>query len=165
MPIYMHIEGITGSGTGKYQGWIELESAQLSTNRVSSSSIGRNANREASTPSVSEIVVTKSTDVASSALFRESLSGQGKKVVIHFVKDDSKGQVPYLALELENTLISSYNVSGHGGASAAQPMESLSLNFTKVTYSTTPVAGSTSAADVKDRAMWNLATGGAGSGP
>lgn len=165
MPIYMKMEGITGSGTGKHQGWIELDSVQLNPSRAHASATGPGANREASAPSVSEIVVTKSTDVASSALFRESVSGTGKKVVIHFVKDDSKGQVPYLALELENTMISSYTISGHGGASSARPMESLSLNFTKITYSSTPVAASTAPADVKDRAMWDLATGGAQSGP
>lgn len=165
MPIYMKIEGITGSGTGKYKGWIELSSAQLNPSRSINSSAGSGTNREASRPSVSEIVVTKSTDVASTGLFRGSLGGEGKKVVIHFVKEDSKGQVPYLALELENTLISSYSVSGHGGDSAARPMESLSLNYTKITYSSTPVAASTAPADVKDRATWNLATGGARSGP
>jgi len=156
MPIYMKIEGVTGSGTGKYQGWIELTSAQLNPNKVHTSGTARGVNREESAPSVSEIVVTKSTDIASTALYRDSLGGQGMKVVINFVKDDNKAQVPYLAVELENTMISNYSVSGHGGTSSERPMESLSLNFTKITYSTTPVAPSTSKADIKDRAMWNL---------
>ncbi|KAJ3062886.1 hypothetical protein HK102_008619 [Quaeritorhiza haematococci] len=164
MPIFMKIEGVKGSAVGKYKDWIELHSAQLGSGRSVNSPTGRGANREASVPSLSEIVVTKSNDIASTQLFRLSLSGEGKKIVIHFVKEDGKGAVPYLALELENALISSYSVSGHGGAAGDRPMESLSLNFTKITYSTTPVAASADAKDVKDRAMWNLAVG-AGSGP
>ena len=165
MPIYMKTDGITGSATGKYNGWIELDSVQLNPGRSFTSSTGRVAARDASPPSVSEIVVTKHTDVASTKLFQASLGGGGKKVVIHFVKEDSKGQVPYLALELENTLISGFSVSSHGGASTGRPMESLTLNYSKITYSATPVAASTAPADVKDRALWNLATGGGPSGP
>lgn len=81
------------------------------------------------------------------------------KVVIHSVKEDNKGEVPYMAIELENALISSESVSGHGGAASGRPMESLSLNFTKITYSTTPVAPATSAKDVRDRASWDMAVG------
>lgn len=158
MPIYMKIEGITGSATGKYNGWIKLNSVQLNPSRSSGSGV----NREASAPSPSEIVVSKSMDVASSLLLRMSVEGKGKKVVIHFVKDDGKVQVPYMAVELENTLISSYMVSGHGGDLVGRPGELLTLNYTKITYAATPVA---SATDVKDRALWNLATGGAQSGP
>ncbi|WP_165252425.1 Hcp family type VI secretion system effector [Paludisphaera soli] len=159
MPIYMKIEGVKGSAVGKYKDWIELSSAQLSSGRSVNSAAGRGVNREASAPSLSEIVVTKSNDIASTQLFQLSLRGEGKKVVIHFVGKDSKGEVPYMALELENALISSYSVSGHGGTAGDRPMESLSLNFTKITYSTTPVAASADAKVVKDRAMWNLAIG------
>ena len=62
MPIYMKYEGIDGPLTGKYKGWIELESAQLGTHRSSTSPTGRGEDRDASVPSVSEIVVTKLTD-------------------------------------------------------------------------------------------------------
>ena len=134
MPIYMKIEGIKGNVTAAgHEGWIELMSAQLGVQRRVNTT-GQGANREASTPSVSEIVVTKDIDSASTDLFRMSLWGEGKKVTIDFV---SSGQtVPYLSIELENTLISNYSVSGHGGSGHETPMESLSLNFTKISYTT-----------------------------
>ena len=160
MPIYMKVPGVEGTGTGKYKGWIELQSAQLGVNRRMVSPTGQGANKEASVPPVSEIVVTKSVDVASPDLFRLALSGEGKKVIIDFVKDDDPSQM-YLSLELENTLISNYSTGGHAGDNYSRPMEFLSLNFTKVTYSAKPVQSSTDPKHVKDRAGWNLATGGA----
>jgi type VI secretion system secreted protein Hcp len=41
------------------------------------------------------------------------------------------GQNSYLRYKLENVMITSYQVSGDGGSA---PTESLSLNFTKITY-------------------------------
>lgn len=138
MPIYMEYEGIKGSATGTHQGWIELESCQLGSGRGSA-------------PSVSEIIITKFQDDASTHLFREALYGKGKKVTIDFAKAD--GTV-YMKVELEGTLISNYNVSGHGGDSHSKPMESLSLNFTKITFTVTAADSKSS----KDKAMWDLAT-------
>jgi len=134
MPIYMKIEGIKGNVTAAgHEGWIELMSAQLGVQRRVNTT-GQSSNREASTPSVSEIVITKEVDNASTDLFRMSFVGEGKKVTIDFVSSDQT--VPYLSIELENTLITNYSVSGHGGAGRDAPMESLSLNFTKVSYTT-----------------------------
>ena len=100
-----------GSSVGS-SGW-------LGVHRMSTSTTGAGANREASAPSVSEIVVTKKTDVASTALFRESLSGTGKKVQIDFVKDGDKAEVPYMTIILENTMVSGFNV-GHGAEGVAR---------------------------------------------
>ena len=157
MPIYMKYEGIKGSATGNYQGWIELESAQLGTGRNITNPTGGGANREGSAPSISEIVITKYQDSSSTHLFREALSGTGKKVTIDFVRSGDCG-APYLSIELENTLISNFSVSGHGGDSHNKPMESLALNFTKISFSTKATECAKDPTAVKDRAMWDLAT-------
>ena len=74
MPIYMQIDGFEGSVTAKgHEKWIELESCQLGVQRKVTNPTGRGANREAAVPKVSEIVVTKHQDCASSALFKLSL--------------------------------------------------------------------------------------------
>jgi len=144
MPIYMGMfekpnvldKSFKGEVKAKgYEGWIELQSAQIGTSRNITNSTGRGTNREVSLPTVQEIVVTKFQDSASTALFREALSGSGKLIVIAFVKGDATA---YLQIVLQNTLISSYSVSGHGGDNHDRPMESLSLNFAKVTYETLP---------------------------
>ena len=144
MPIYMGIfekpnvldKNFKGDVKAKgYEGWIELQSAQLGMNRSTPNPTGRGSGREGSAPTVQEIVVTKYQDSVSTALFREALSGSGKLFVIAFVKEDGTA---YLKIVLQNTLITSYSVSGHGGDSHDKPMESLSLNFTKITYRDAP---------------------------
>jgi type VI secretion system secreted protein Hcp len=159
MPIYMKYDGIDGAVTATgHEKWIELDSCQLGVNRHVTSATGRGSNREASVPSVSEIVITKSQDVASTNLFKASLWGEGKKVKIDFVKTDQDKFEQYLQLELENTLVSSFSTSGHGGDGHARPMESLSLNFTKITYVTTLMDKDNKTAK-PDRAMWDLGAG------
>jgi type VI protein secretion system component Hcp len=71
--------------------------------------------REASAPSISEIVVTKNASPTHAT--------HTKKVTVN-------GQ-EYYQIKLEDILISSDHTNGGGSA----PAESLSLNFTKITYS------------------------------
>src|SRR5690348_3207366 len=137
MPIYMGFfdqpnvlsRTIRGDVKAKgYEGWIELESAQVGVSRHVTSASGRGTNKDQ--PSVSEIVITKALDAASTALFRQSTWGEGQMVIIAFVKDGTA----YMTIILRDTLISNYSVSGHGGDAHGKPMESLSLNFTGITY-------------------------------
>jgi type VI secretion system secreted protein Hcp len=154
MPIYMNYDGIKGDVTeGGHKEWILLESCQLGVHRSIRSAAGRGANREASAPSVNEIVVTKQQDCASTELFKASLWGEGKKVKIDFCKTDDKKIEVFMNVELENTLVSSYSSSGHGGGD--RPMESLSLNFTKITFVTTAMDEKNATAKPQ-RAMWDL---------
>jgi type VI secretion system secreted protein Hcp len=138
MPIYMAFfdgpnvlnRSLRGDVTAKgYEGWIELQSAQLGATRAVPYTTG---GKGAGKTHVSDIQVTKHQDAASSALFRQSLLGDAKMVVIAFVKDGTA----YMTIILRDTLISSYSVSGHGAASNTQPMESFTLNFTQITYNT-----------------------------
>ncbi|MBR0697283.1 type VI secretion system tube protein Hcp [Bradyrhizobium lablabi] len=130
MPIYMRITRngqpvIKGDATAKgHEKWIELASAQLGQTRSIANS------RVASAPAVSEIVITKSMDSASTALFRQSLYGEGVTIQIDFVKPGGN-RPTYLTITLQNALISSYQ-SGAGPSDG--PTESLALNFTKMTF-------------------------------
>jgi len=155
----MQFEKIDGSVTAAgHEKWIELESCQMGVQRNVTSATGRGTNREASVPSVSEIVVTKNLDCASTGLFKAALYGEGKKVKIDFVKTDQNKFETFYQLELENALISSYSSSGHGGDTNTRPMESLSLNFTKITYTTT-FMDNKNATGKPDRGSWDLAQG------
>jgi type VI secretion system secreted protein Hcp len=153
MPIYMKYEGIDGDVTAAgHEKWIELNSCQLGTSRHITNPTGRGADRESSAPSVSEIVVTKMTDAASTGLLREALWGEGKLVKIDFCKTDKDKIEPYLQLELENTMVSSFSVSSGGD----RPMESLSLNFTKIVFNNIGL-GKANETGQPDRAEWDLA--------
>lgn len=153
MPIYMQYDGIDGDVTAAgHEKWIELHSCQMGVSRHITNPSGRGVDREASAPAVSEIVVTKNTDAASTNLFRAALWGEGKTVKIDFCKTDKDKQEAYLQLELENTLVSNYSVSSGGD----RPMESLSMNYTKITYNNIGMGAANDTGN-PDRAEWDLA--------
>lgn len=133
MAIYMNYDSIQGdvTETGHTQ-WIELHSFQWGLGRGISTSVGSAAERESSAPSVSEVVISKQNDIATGKLMQEALGGHGKTVKIDFTRTDKNKQDVYLSLELTNTLISGYSHSGGGD----RPMETISLNFTKVQFKT-----------------------------
>jgi len=82
---------------------------------------------------VHDISITKISDKSSSDLMQASASGQHIKSAKLFVRKQGGDQQEYLTYELENVLVSSFSTSGHG-SSSGRPMESLSLNFTKITF-------------------------------
>jgi type VI secretion system secreted protein Hcp len=129
MPIYMRITKkglpvITGEATAKgHEKWIELSSAQISQSRSP-------LNSEASASTASEIVITKSMDSTSTALFRQLLNGEGVTIQIDFVKS-GRNKSTYLTFTLQNALISSYQP---GSSGFDGPTDSLTLNFTKMTF-------------------------------
>jgi type VI secretion system secreted protein Hcp len=129
MPIYVQYGKIAGDVTAAgHEKWIEVNSFQWGVGRGISSPTGGSSDRESSAPSVSEIVVTKPTDIASVNLLGESLEGEGEDVTIDFCKTDKGALNVYLSYTLNNTMISGYSLSSGGD----RPQESLSLNFTKI---------------------------------
>ena len=139
MPIYMNYDSAPGPVTAAgHEKWIELNSFQWGVGRGISMIVGDNTTRDSSTPSISEIVVTHEFDDSSINLFDLSVSGAtGKTVKIDFVRTAVGQANPevYVHYELENTLISGYSISTGGD----RPTESISLNFTKITMTYTPL--------------------------
>jgi type VI secretion system secreted protein Hcp len=120
---------ITGDVTeAGHPKWIEVDSLQFGVSRSIASPVGGVNDREATAPSVSEIVVTKVTDVSTIQLLNEALQGEGKTVVIDFCKTDAGKLEVYMTYTLTNCMISGHSLSSSGD----RPHESLSLNFTKV---------------------------------
>ncbi|MGD9615000.1 MAG: Hcp family type VI secretion system effector [Alphaproteobacteria bacterium] len=132
MAIYMKYGSVKGPvTTDGFKDWIELESFHWGSSRHIGTAARGSTSREHSEPALSEVTVTKHTDVASPKLFLDSVAGKlDTKVEIKFTTT-TKGKVEtFLAYKLENTGISNYSLSSGGD----MPMESLSLNFTKITY-------------------------------
>lgn len=123
MPLYMRITRkglpvITGDATANgYEKWIELLSVQMGPSRSIAAPIGT------APATVSEIVITKSMDSASMALWQQSLYGEGLTIQIDFVKSDNA----YLTYTLQNALISGFQRG---------TTETISLTFTKLTLNT-----------------------------
>jgi type VI secretion system secreted protein Hcp len=158
MPIFMNYDGIPGDVTAKgHEQWIELSSFQWGVGRGITSATSSAADREGTTPSVSEIVVTKVTDSSSPNLVRAALglppAGEGKTVKIDFCKTDTSQPEPYLQLTLTNTLVSGYSTSSGGD----RPSESLTLNFTAVEFKNTGM-GAANDTGSPDIAQYDLPT-------
>ena len=131
MALYMKYGDIKGAvTTDGFEDWIELNSFQWGASRHIGTAARGSTTREHSEPSLSEITVTKLSDVASPKLFLDSVAGKlDNKVTIKFTTT-TKGKVEtFLTYEMENTGLSHYSLSSGGEA----PMESLSLNYTKIT--------------------------------
>jgi type VI secretion system secreted protein Hcp len=131
----MQWDGIDGAVTTKgYEKWIELNSFQMGVGRAIGTAARGAATREASEPSISEVVVTKRLDKASTKLFQDATGGDLSATVKFKFTTTTKDKVEtYLAFELSNCGLSGYSMSSGGDA----PQESLSLNFTKIMYTYT----------------------------
>lgn len=104
-------------------------------------------------PVLHEIVVTKALDDASPALFRAFCQGRSMPRAKLFVRKQGTEQHDYMVIELENVLISSLNIGSQGsengtshtpgslreaGGGNGRPMESLSINYTKIEFHYVP---------------------------
>lgn len=132
MAIYMKFGSFKGAVTTEgYKDWIELDSFQWGVGRGIASAAHSAESRESSEPSISEIVVTKRMDKSSPSLFTDAVAGQlNSKVDIKFTTTTKNQVTEFLTYELTNTGLSGYSVSSGGD----MPVESLSLNFTKIAY-------------------------------
>jgi type VI secretion system secreted protein Hcp len=131
--LYGKIEGdVTTQG---FKNWIELNSFQFGVSRGVSSGAG-GATRESSSPSISEIVVTKYFDKSSAKLYQDSVAGSfDSKVQIKMTTTTQKAVETFLTYDLSDCGVSSYSQSSGGDA----PTESLSLNFVKIMVTPTPL--------------------------
>jgi type VI secretion system secreted protein Hcp len=165
MAIYLAWDdgSITGDvADSAFTGWIELGSFQWGVGRGITAAASSPSDREGTTPSVSEIVVTKMQDSSSGNLMRASTASppvnQGKLVHIVFASSGSgAASEAYIKFDLENTLVSGWSMSSGGD----RPSESVTLNFTKVTMTVTP-SGATTTSSAPDTPFYDLAqqTGG-----
>jgi type VI secretion system secreted protein Hcp len=128
----------TGDATEKnHVDWIKLSSASFGSGRSITTLTGRAADREAGTAQMSEMTITKDLDAASMNLFKAACVGNGEKMEFHVTRAgtlDDKSEVVYLKYILENALVTSFASQSTGG----KPVETLTINFGKLTMTYTP---------------------------
>jgi type VI secretion system secreted protein Hcp len=142
MAIYMQFKGIKGNITAKGftdgDGYVQLHSFSFGLGRgIASRNPGNLENREASTPSISEVSISKETDETSPLFFSQACLGDAvDTVIISFTITGPDQPLHYVDYTLSNVLISSYSVSGDGGDRSLY--ENMSLNFDKIEIKYTP---------------------------
>ncbi len=126
---FLKIEGVDGTAasTGNSK-WLEVYSCQLgalSPSNIAAGSTGRITAQDFH-------FSFKPMDSSSPQLMLACASGQHIPSAILICRKAGSDQQNYFQYEMENCMISSFS----GSSSSDRPMESLSLNFTKITYST-----------------------------
>jgi type VI secretion system secreted protein Hcp len=135
---FLKLEGVEGEARAPdHKGEIEVLSWSFGASQTSSSPrFGAPAGRAAAGSQEpprgpGAVTVTKGYDAASPELMRACATGKHIKSATLTVRKAGGGQQEYMTYELENVMVSSYSLS-HGGSGGDRPMESLSLNFTKI---------------------------------
>lgn len=128
MALYMKFDSIDGNVSAPgFEKWIEISSFGFGVGRsVVDVAPGRQVNRESSSPSFSAVTVSKTVDVATTALFRQVTGGTPKSVKIVLTRTPDEIS-PYMEYVLRNVLVSGYSVEAMSGV--ASPVEKLALNF------------------------------------
>src|SRR4029453_13420891 len=119
MPAYMHFPGIDGDAKGIHYRWIELLSVTLPQNKDKHA-----------------IVCTKYQDSASAKLQQKAIYGDPVDVDIHFTKGLQPGEMTYLRITLKGVLVSGWSLSG--SVSGNNVTETVTLNYTDMTFNSTP---------------------------
>lgn len=137
MAIYLKIDKIDGPVTTKgFEKQIEILSFSLGTSRMIGTAARGSTNREHAEPTLSEVTLTKNWDTASANLFQDAVAGtMDKKAILTFTTTSKGATEKFLEIDMENVGLSSYQL---GGGMEGPPTESISLNFTKISY--TPYA-------------------------
>ena len=115
------------SGDSKHKGEIELESWSFGVSNSSSALQGGGAGSGKSVPG--DLVATKKNDKSSPRLAQAVAMGDHFKSAILTVRKAGGTQQEYLTITLSDVFISSFQAGGSGNG---LPMESLSLNYSKM---------------------------------
>ena len=128
--VYLKISSIKGDVIAQgFTGDIHLSSLQFGVGRGISSLTGGSTDREASVPTLSDLVITKQMDVSSSVFVKDLLGGQSIPTAEIFLTNNVNGhQFTYTTITLSNVLISGYSTSSSGD----NPTENISLNYEKI---------------------------------
>ncbi|NZA28595.1 type VI secretion system tube protein Hcp [Luteimonas sp. SJ-92] len=134
----LEIDGIKGESLDeKFKDSVEIDSWGFTTTNMGGT--GRGGGGGTGKAEVSDLQFNKQADKSTPLLMKASFAGDHiKKAVLHCRKAGGKGgQVEYMTITIEDFMVSSYQTGGGGGASSI-PMDSFTLNFTRIKYEYKP---------------------------
>ena len=142
---FLELDGIPGESTdARYPRMIRLNSFSLG---VQSVAVGK--------PVFSDVSFSKQLDKSSPLLYLNSASGKHlKQAILHLVARSGTGQFEFYTVKLTDVVITSVSTSG-SALSDTLPLESFSLNFTKIEFTYTPQKPD-GTADVAVKSGWDL---------
>ena len=158
--IFLKLDNIEGESQAKgFEKQLEIMTfshnvAMPVTNDVS------NNERTSGRAHVGEMSLTKFVDLATPKLIEYCCSGKMiKEAVLTLCRNDNGKMLPFIIYTLTNVVISHLSVSGGSGG---KPVETMSLNFTKIKWEIT-AQKSDSQKEGNVSSVWDMATNKKGS--
>lgn len=134
----LELDGIKGESLDeKHKDKIEIDSFSWGVSNAGN--MGRGGGGGTGKADFQDLTFTKETDKSSPLLVKAAASGEHiKKAVLTARKAGGKGgQVEYFKITLEDVMVSSFTTGGNSGSSSI-PIDSFSLNYTKMKYEYMP---------------------------
>nr|WP_294553736.1 type VI secretion system tube protein Hcp [uncultured Rhodopila sp.] len=154
MGIFLQFGSILGDvEDAGHTNWIDLQSVNWSLSRPVSNPAGSSAGQVLSAPQLSQLSVTKQQDVATIPLIQAALQGAPVGAQIDFCTTGSGQQQVYYSIVLKNVVITAFSQTGADG----RPVESVTLNFTQISFTGTQMDADGSAASPASYG-WNIST-------
>lgn len=131
MAIYLKFGNVRGNGTAaNYVGQTLILGFEFKTYRRVSMDAGQVSNRESSKAVLGRIVVFKRFDSASSAFFREAVTGSlGHPATLSFVSTEPNGLHEFMSYKLSDCIVSNYKVDAVSGK---DPLERIELSYSAI---------------------------------
>ncbi len=112
-------------------GWINAESMQWGAGRGIALQSGGGNKRDASSPSLSEVTFSRTSDQASPELFFQACGGVSLGAcTINILQVVANKPQIFVTILLEEAMVSAYSLSTGGD----NPSESVSVNYTKISF-------------------------------
>ena len=156
MAIYMKLGGASGAVTESgHKNWVELLDCSWNMSRTIRSAVGVGVNRESTSAYVSELVVKKLVDPASSTLTQYAFVGQAQPCQIDFTRVEKGAEAVFRTIKLTDAIIS--GLLNEGGSSE-RPVETISLNFIEIAVTDNEESDTGTSSGGPSTTTYNLST-------
>ncbi len=153
---FLKVEMIPGESTDdKHQDWIEILSYSFGVAQSSSGAASTGGARSGGRADFSDFVVTHVLDKASPKLAKACCEGTHLTHVTLSLNRAGGEKEEYMEYKMDDVLITSVSASGQSG-SEALPIETISFNYGRITFTYTETDHKTGAPKGKVSSGWSL---------
>lgn len=154
---FLKIETIPGESTdSKHANWIEVLSYSHGVSQLSSGSASSGGARSSSRCDHTDFSIVKTLDKASPLLNLSCCNGEHiSKVNLHLSRATGDKQV-YMKYEMEDVIVSSVRPGGSSKGGDSLPLEEVSFNYGKISWTYTETDHKTGKAKGDIKKFWDL---------
>ncbi len=154
---FLKIDGVPGESTDdKHKDWIEVLSYNIGVSQPSAGAASSGGARSAERADFDDFSITKALDKASPKLALHVCNGSHiKEVKLELCRATGEKQ-KYMEYKMEDVLVSTVRPGGSAQGGESLPMEEVSFNYGKITWTYTETDHKTGKAKGDVAANWSL---------